>query len=157
MLDGLHEDLNRVHDKPYVEACEANGRPDAIVANESWKRHQLRNQSIFVDNVQGQFKSNVVCPTCQAVSITFDPFNCVQLEIPLKTTRDIYVKFIPLNKANGSTTFAKPITYVLQLEKFGTTRSIKVCVQTYSDTLIVFTLKFCRWSLKTLPACFWRT
>ena len=30
VLDGLHEDLNRVTDKKYVEDEEANGRPDAV-------------------------------------------------------------------------------------------------------------------------------
>lgn len=30
LLDGLHEDLNRVKKKPYVEAKDADGRPDAV-------------------------------------------------------------------------------------------------------------------------------
>lgn len=34
LLDGLHEDLNRVHDKPYVELKDSDGRPDEIVAKE---------------------------------------------------------------------------------------------------------------------------
>uniref|UniRef100_A0A2D4MBZ3 ubiquitinyl hydrolase 1 n=1 Tax=Micrurus spixii TaxID=129469 RepID=A0A2D4MBZ3_9SAUR len=34
LLDGLHEDLNRVHDKPYVELKDSNGRPDWEVAAE---------------------------------------------------------------------------------------------------------------------------
>lgn len=34
LLDGLHEDLNRVHDKPYVELKDSDGRPDEIVAQE---------------------------------------------------------------------------------------------------------------------------
>jgi ubiquitin carboxyl-terminal hydrolase 6/32 len=34
LLDGLHEDLNRVHDKPYVELKDSDGRPDVIVAQE---------------------------------------------------------------------------------------------------------------------------
>ena len=34
LLDGLHEDLNRVHDKPYVELKDSDGRPDEIVAHE---------------------------------------------------------------------------------------------------------------------------
>ena len=35
LLDGLHEDLNRVRKKPYVEAVESNNRPDEEVAKES--------------------------------------------------------------------------------------------------------------------------
>lgn len=30
LLDGLHEDLNRVKKKPYLELKDANGRPDAV-------------------------------------------------------------------------------------------------------------------------------
>lgn len=30
LLDGLHEDLNRVKTKPYVELREADGRPDEL-------------------------------------------------------------------------------------------------------------------------------
>lgn len=35
-MDGLHEDLNRVHDKPYVELKDSDGRPDWEVAAEVW-------------------------------------------------------------------------------------------------------------------------
>ena len=36
MLDGLHEDLNRIVDKPTTPTVESDGRPDALVANEAW-------------------------------------------------------------------------------------------------------------------------
>ena len=44
LLDGLHEDLNRVTDKPYVELKDSDGRPDAEVALEAWENHVLRNR-----------------------------------------------------------------------------------------------------------------
>lgn len=34
LLDGLHEDLNRVIDKPYTKVKDSNGRPDVVVAQE---------------------------------------------------------------------------------------------------------------------------
>jgi ubiquitin carboxyl-terminal hydrolase 6/32 len=34
LLDGLHEDLNRVQNKPYVELKDSDGRSDEIVAKE---------------------------------------------------------------------------------------------------------------------------
>jgi len=96
ILDGLHEDLNRVKHKPYTEVKESDGSTDdAIIAKEAWERHLLRNDSIFVDHVQGQFKSTVVCPICAKVSITFDPFNCIQLELPTRQTRKMEVIFVP--------------------------------------------------------------
>lgn len=36
LLDGLHEDLNRVKNKPYVESKDYDGRPDNIIAVEQW-------------------------------------------------------------------------------------------------------------------------
>lgn len=52
LLDGLHEDLNRVKNKPYVEAKDGDGRPDAEVADEYWRNHVARNDSIIVDVCQ---------------------------------------------------------------------------------------------------------
>ncbi len=34
LLDGLHEDLNRITDKPYIEDRDSDGRPDEEVAAE---------------------------------------------------------------------------------------------------------------------------
>ena len=52
LLDGLHEDLNRVKNKPYVEAKDGDGRPDEEVADEYWRNHVARNDSIIVDVCQ---------------------------------------------------------------------------------------------------------
>lgn len=82
LLDGLHEDLNRVKSKPATEAVESKGRPDPIVAEEAWRRHLMRNQSIIVDLFQGQHKSRVVCPECHQDSITFDPFMFLSVPLP---------------------------------------------------------------------------
>lgn len=84
LLDGLHEDLNRIKSKPYIENAESDGRPDEIVADESWKRYKLRNDSIVVDLFQGQYKSTVVCPECHKVSINFDPFLYLSVPLPKK-------------------------------------------------------------------------
>jgi len=52
LLDGLHEDLNRVKKKPYIEAKDADGRPDDEFAEECWNNHKARNDSIIVDKFQ---------------------------------------------------------------------------------------------------------
>lgn len=49
LLDGLHEDLNRIKNKPYFEIKDASGRPDEEVADEYWSNHFARNDSIIVD------------------------------------------------------------------------------------------------------------
>ena len=68
----LHEDLNLVKDKPYVEAKDYDGRPDdgrctccrgrwllrvwfaLVIARESWENYGRRNKSVVVDLFQAQ-------------------------------------------------------------------------------------------------------
>ncbi|XP_045242208.1 ubiquitin carboxyl-terminal hydrolase 4 isoform X3 [Macaca fascicularis] len=95
LLDGLHEDLNRVKKKPYLELKDANGRPDAVVAKEAWENHRLRNDSVIVDTFHGLFKSTLVCPECAKVSVTFDPFCYLTLPLPLKKDRVMEVFLVP--------------------------------------------------------------
>lgn len=82
LLDGLHEDLNRVKCKPLTSPVESNGRPDAQVAEEAWRVYKMRNDSIIVDLFQGQYRSTLICPACQKVSVTFDPFLYLSLPLP---------------------------------------------------------------------------
>eukprot|EP00731_Ephydatia_muelleri_P021821 Em0014g412a len=92
LLDGLHEDLNLVREKPYVDMTVATaGRTDKEIADESWHKYLLRNQSVIVKLFQGQLKSTVICPTCEHVSRTFDPFLFLSLPLPVKTERTLYV------------------------------------------------------------------
>ncbi|XP_002758385.1 ubiquitin carboxyl-terminal hydrolase 4 isoform X1 [Callithrix jacchus] len=95
LLDGLHEDLNRVKKKPYLELKDANGRPDSVVAKEAWENHKLRNDSVIVDTFHGLFKSTLVCPECFKVSVTFDPFCYLTLPLPLKKDRVMEVFLVP--------------------------------------------------------------
>ncbi|XP_077226795.1 ubiquitin-specific protease 5 isoform X2 [Tasmannia lanceolata] len=91
LLDGLHEDLNRVKHKPYINSKDADGRPDEEVADEYWANHIARNDSIIVDVCQGQYKSTLVCPVCGKVSVTFDPFMYLSLPLQSATTRTMTV------------------------------------------------------------------
>ena len=82
LLDGLHEDLNRVSKKPYVEDAECDGRPEEVVAAESWKGYLLRNKSIVVDLFQGQLRSTLECCHCGYKRVKFDPFMYLSLPVP---------------------------------------------------------------------------
>lgn len=89
LLDGLHEDLNRVHEKPYVELKDSDGRPDAEVATEvsvrmliisvvsrlhlqgsqserltAWLKEISENQSFSYKLVKGQISFNVDVTSC---------------------------------------------------------------------------------------------
>ncbi|KAL3914257.1 MAG: hypothetical protein SGILL_006174 [Bacillariaceae sp.] len=83
LLDGLHEDLNRIRKAPYVEMADvSNGQNMSIAAAEAWDAHKRRNDSLVMDTFYGQFQSTCVCPNCERVSVSFDTFNHVSLEIP---------------------------------------------------------------------------
>jgi ubiquitin carboxyl-terminal hydrolase 8 len=83
LMDGLHEDLNRIQDKPYVEDLEATAdMKDDDVALESWRRHLLRHDSIVVDRCQGMHRSHVTCPDCHYQSVKFDVYSTISLPIP---------------------------------------------------------------------------
>lgn len=126
LLDGLHEDLNRIRKKPYIQLKDANGRPDKVrpakvlfwivhqptftrpivifyfvpfqvVAEEAWENHIKRNDSIIVDIFHGLFKSTLVCPVCSKVSVTFDPFCYLTLPLPMKKERTLEVYLVRLD------------------------------------------------------------
>lgn len=83
VLDGLHEDLNRVKKKPYFEMPDLlPGINEDKKAELAWKYHLLRNQSVVVDMMQGQYKSTLQCPKCKNISVTYDPYMLLSLPIP---------------------------------------------------------------------------
>jgi ubiquitin carboxyl-terminal hydrolase 4/11/15 len=92
LLDALHEDLNRVKNPPYVEMPDVDlGRKLSISGAEAWKLSCIRNDSFVYDNFYGLYKSKCVCPHCDKVTIKFDPFNHITLEIPQQPLRHIVV------------------------------------------------------------------
>lgn len=98
LLDGLHEDLNLVREKPYVDmTVNTEGRSDKEVAEETWLKYMLRNQSVIVRLFQGQLKSTLNCPDCHTTSKTFDPFMFLSLPLPIKKTRNISVRLVSID------------------------------------------------------------
>lgn len=119
LLDGLHEDLNRILKKPYTEVPDSNGRPDEEVAADCWDIHKARNDSIIVDLFQGQYKSTLVCPECEKVSVTFDPFMYLSLPLPINKKWIGTVTYVPYDPS-------KPVVDIkVQLPKGSTQRQLK--------------------------------
>ncbi|KAJ7317131.1 hypothetical protein JRQ81_003293 [Phrynocephalus forsythii] len=114
LLDGLHEDLNRIHNKPYTETVDSDGRPDEVVAEEAWHRHKMRNDSFIVDLFQGQYKSKLVCPVCSKVSITFDPF--LYLPVPLPQKQKVLTVYYFAKEPHK-----KPIKFLVSISKENST------------------------------------
>ncbi|KAM9535267.1 ubiquitin carboxyl-terminal hydrolase 4-like [Salvelinus alpinus] len=113
LMDGLHEDLNRVKKKPYLALQDAGGRKDEIVAKEAWTNHRLRNDSIIVDIFHGLFKSTLVCPECAKVSVTFDPFCYLTLPLPMKKDRTMEVFLVRIDPQS------RPTQYRVVVPKLG--------------------------------------
>ena len=67
LLDGLHEDLNRIRVRPYIEMPDLDNKPETEAATLSWEYYKKHNDSIIVDLLQGQLKNRLVCPDCKKV------------------------------------------------------------------------------------------
>uniref|UniRef100_A0ACD5U6E7 Uncharacterized protein n=1 Tax=Avena sativa TaxID=4498 RepID=A0ACD5U6E7_AVESA len=136
LLDGLHEDLNRVKKKPYIEAKNADDRPDEEFAEECWNYHKARNDSIIVDKFQGQYKSTLVCPECNKISVTFDPFMYLSLPLPSTVTRMMTVTVF------SGTGASLPMPYTVTVQKNGVCRDLckalsDACCLNDSETLLL--------------------
>ncbi|KAM5452000.1 putative ubiquitinyl hydrolase 1 [Microsporum canis] len=123
LLDGLQEDLNRIQKKPYIEKPDST---DEMVhdkaalqrfADRCWEIYKARNDSVITDLFSGMYKSTVVCPTCDKVSIIFDPFNNLTLQIPIENTWSHKIMFFPLHKP--------PVNVEVDIDKNSSIKTVK--------------------------------
>ncbi|KAL0088271.1 hypothetical protein F4703DRAFT_1734652 [Phycomyces blakesleeanus] len=120
LLDGLHEDLNRILKKPYVELPDFDNMSDNEIAECSWKYHKARNDSIIVDLFQGQFKSRLVCNECDKVSVTFDPFMYLSLPLPIEKKTKMKLVYVPYDPSE------RPQRLVVTLNKDASISHLRV-------------------------------
>ncbi|KAI5786996.1 hypothetical protein DFH27DRAFT_528216 [Peziza echinospora] len=124
LLDGLHEDLNRIHKKPYIEKPESTDEmvnDDAAIsalADTCWDIYKKRNDSAVADLFGGLYKSTLVCPTCNKVSITFDPFMDLTLPLPVES---LWSREILFYRKGGQPVLKVPV----DMEKNGNIRGLK--------------------------------
>jgi len=86
LLEGLHEDVNRVITKPQPIHTEIDSSLSVCEqAMEAWKRYIRRDDSHLVDLFVGQLKSTLRCSDCNHESVTFEPFWDLSLGIPSKS------------------------------------------------------------------------
>lgn len=125
LLDGLHEDLNRIQKKPYIESPDWEGGDDrALVefARKQWDLYKARNDSLIVDLFQGQYKSTLVCPECQKVAIKFDPFMYLTLPMPNRRQWTGSIFFVPYDPTR------KPTKLTLSLPQDATMAQLRARV-----------------------------
>lgn len=106
ILDAIHEDVNKIITKPYIELPDL----DPSISDEEggkifWDAHKKRNgkpylnnltDSIIVDLFQGQYKSKISCKDCLNTSIKFEAFMNLGLELP-RVEYDFQALFINEN------------------------------------------------------------
>ena len=120
LLDGMHEDLNRIMKKPYVEKPDSTddmvGNDEAIkkLAEQHWEIYKGRNDSAVADLFGGLYKSTLVCPECSKVSITFDPFMDLTLPLPIESYWSKEVSWFPKDFTG---THSTPVRVAVELPK----------------------------------------
>ncbi|ESK87571.1 ubiquitin-specific protease [Moniliophthora roreri MCA 2997] len=87
LLDGIHEDLNRVvvrqpWTKTPEEEAELEKLPPQIASEQEWRAWKARNDSVIVDYFQGQFRNQMKCLTCNKTSTTYNTFSILSVPIP---------------------------------------------------------------------------
>ena len=93
LLDELHEELNCIINKPYIELEEQKENESDFEASKRWwDYYKKREDSIIIDLFHGQFKSKITCLKCKKSSITYDPFIFLGLPIPIAKEQFI-IKF----------------------------------------------------------------
>ena len=84
LLDSLHEDLNKVLKKPYIETKDLNNElSDEEMFKIKRDLYLCRNQSFISDIFYGFYKSTVFCPdeSCKNISKSFEVFNMITLPL----------------------------------------------------------------------------
>lgn len=69
LMDGLHEDVNRITQKPATERvdyAQAAAMSDTLVAREVLRRYLLRDDSLVHDHCLGFEISRLTCDLCGA-------------------------------------------------------------------------------------------
>ena len=125
VADTLHEDLNRVKEKPYTEFKDSNGRPDIEVSADHWGAFTDRNQSVIVDLMYGQLKSRLICWVWETVSNTFDPYLALSLPIPKSKKQRLPITYFPDDLEDGH----EVKKFKLNVDYSDSVRDIKVKIQ----------------------------
>ncbi|WFD43654.1 ubiquitinyl hydrolase 1 [Malassezia psittaci] len=116
LLDGLHEDLNLVQQRPPVielgekQQEELSKLPPQLASVVEWGLYRRRNDSVIVDAFQGQLRNQLRCLTCGYTSITYNAF--LSLSVPVADGRkiasttlmqciDLFVREEVLEKSNA--------------------------------------------------------
>ncbi|XP_014277454.1 ubiquitin carboxyl-terminal hydrolase 2 isoform X4 [Halyomorpha halys] len=85
LLEGLHDDINRVAVKPRNLPEIDDNLSDSLKASECWKQYLRCDNSRIVDLFVGQLKSTLQCTSCGHSSTTFEVFWDLSLPLPSRS------------------------------------------------------------------------
>jgi ubiquitin carboxyl-terminal hydrolase 4/11/15 len=123
LVDALHEDLNRIKVKPYQPYPDSDDElvhdPQAIIdlGNVYRKIFVARNDSVAMDLFLGFYKNTIECPDCRKISITFDPYSSLTLQLPIEDNFSGRITFFPLR--------GKPVNHDIDMDKNTTIKTVK--------------------------------
>ncbi|KAJ8343092.1 hypothetical protein SKAU_G00330200 [Synaphobranchus kaupii] len=89
LLDGLHNDVNRVAIRPRVDMEDFDQLSDDEKGKMMWNKYLEREDSKIVDLFVGQLKSSLTCSDCGYCSTVFDPFWDLSLPIAKKSSGEV--------------------------------------------------------------------
>ncbi|XP_036179892.1 ubiquitin carboxyl-terminal hydrolase 2 isoform X1 [Myotis myotis] len=81
LLDGLHNEVNRVTVRPKSTPENLDHLPDDEKGRQMWRKYLEREDSRIGDLFVGQLKSSLTCTDCGYCSTVFDPFWDLSLPI----------------------------------------------------------------------------
>ncbi|KAM4650999.1 ubiquitin carboxyl-terminal hydrolase 2 isoform 2-T2 [Discoglossus pictus] len=81
LLDGLHNEVNRVTVRPKAYSQDLDHLPDSEKGKQMWRKYLEREDSRIVELFVGQLKSSLTCTECGYCSTVFDPFWDLSLPI----------------------------------------------------------------------------
>ncbi|KAM5246684.1 ubiquitin carboxyl-terminal hydrolase 2 isoform 1-T1 [Ctenodactylus gundi] len=81
LLDGLHNEVNRVTVRPKANPENLDHLPDDEKGRQMWRKYLEREDSRIGDLFVGQLKSSLTCTECGYCSTVFDPFWDLSLPI----------------------------------------------------------------------------
>lgn len=123
LVDAIHEDLNRIDKKPYVENPDSDDSkvhdPEYIreLGETYQKNHKLRNDSIAMDLFGGFYKNKMECPDCSKVSVTFDPYSLITVQLPIENAFQHDITYIPLR--------SRPLVHHIDIDKNSSIKALK--------------------------------
>ncbi|XP_061574663.1 ubiquitin carboxyl-terminal hydrolase 2-like isoform X3 [Cololabis saira] len=89
LLDGLHNEVNRVTYRPRGSVDDFDHLPDGEKGKKMWSKYLEREDSKIVDLFVGQLRSSLTCCHCGFCSTVFDPFWDLSLPIAKKSYGEV--------------------------------------------------------------------